>query len=1342
MAIDKKLISFATRANFVTQLANSQILNSSIVFIQDTQEIWTHGIFFDCKIRYPSTFAWASGTTSGPTGTLSGTGISNISFGAIPSASATNSGVVTTGTQTFAGAKTFNSSVTCQAFSGTTGSFSDTMTAKSFTISDTNAISHITFSRASYNYFTSPVGGNFSFIPNGKAITGSTPDLIISDATVFPGTNNYTKLGTTTYRWSELNSVSGNFSGNVAITGTVTGTWNGGVVGVTYGGTGKNSVSINNMLYASSANTYSEVATSAFGRGLLNSSSNAIISGLYSEYSNYLVYTALPRNGGTIPKYFKLMTFTSTGQWSGVDMKISVSDGESANCNAILYIHYRFSDVALTNPSAITLTWQGNPGAMDGYLQYESAGIITLWLKTSLSYSSLKYTILQYAPIGTTSIVKNSTAADVLSGTTIRSSSIDNIAHKLATPRAINGVNFDGTSAITVNTPNTLSIGSYLTGSNFNGSAATTWAVDATSVNTASKIVARDSSGNFSAGSITADLVGSADKLDGLHSTAFSQEFHYGTTAQNTGYYKININSTATWMLQFTIRLYQSYNYYDIVVSGYQYGANYWYNPRVSLLTASGDSIVVTFGYDSANNLWIAVPANHYTGLTICNINNGHTQVSDWSGKFTVTNQAVLTGTVQTTVTAKRPLIYDEVATSATTLQTARTINGTSFNGSANITTANWGTARTLTIGSTGKLVDGSNNASWSLAEIGALSLADGGTINGAITINNYQYQKWNLYVGAKTSYNDANNGIVLSASGAMDITGAEPYIDLHYGNTTTEYTTRLIEYGNGVFSIANGKGLYLGSTFVSSLSYRLYVAGTQYNEGNITTNGELNLGATTAANAVLKLNNKIAIQGYDSWLRINDIGAFNGIYCGRSVFRTDGEFQVGSSGQFFKVTTAGNVTAKNLTLDGSLTGVTTANFGNAVTALGTMSIGTTNLGYYGTNSGSITNTQFCVSPYLDKYQVAFGSSTSQSWTFVQNNTNNKPIAYAAINAQMLSNVAGAETGILRFFIKPSALGGTEAARLTDQSNFLIGYTTEQGARLAVNGLINSTSLYCTSNLYIRTTSLTYRDTNTGTNSANVPFIISGYSGKYQAVDAGSSSQSWNFIQDNSASNRIRYATINAQMVSSTAGTETGVLRFYTKPASGAIAEALRIDENQRTLVGYSSNPGTYKFAVNGTSYFNGAVTTTSSITCSSISTNTIGADSYSITGGSVLTCPNNKYVVPTVIWHGKVDCVTNPIITKFQGISELSVLKYATGKYDFSFDYAYHVPATKDFYQVIITPRGRDTGEVNMIWGMCADNTKTRDSFQLKLADDASGFNDGYLEIMIIEVSSSIITS
>jgi microcystin-dependent protein len=72
------------------------------------------------------------------------------------------------------------------------------------------------------------------------------------------------------------------------------------------------------------------------------------------------------------------------------------------------------------------------------------------------------------------------------------------------------------------------------------------------------------------------------------------------------------------------------------------------------------------------------------------------------------------------------PTLNQNTTGSAASLTTARAINGTNFNGTANITTANWGTARTLTIGSTGKSVNGSANVSWTLAEIGAAPAAAG----------------------------------------------------------------------------------------------------------------------------------------------------------------------------------------------------------------------------------------------------------------------------------------------------------------------------------------------------------------------------------------------------------------------------------------------------------------------------------------------------------------------------------------------------------------------------------------------------------------------------------------
>ena len=74
-------------------------------------------------------------------------------------------------------------------------------------------------------------------------------------------------------------------------------------------------------------------------------------------------------------------------------------------------------------------------------------------------------------------------------------------------------------------------------------------------------------------------------------------------------------------------------------------------------------------------------------------------------------------------------------AATATKLATARTIGGVSFDGSANInlpgvnaagtqnttgSAAKWTTARTFTLGATGKAVDGSAAVSWTLAEIGA----------------------------------------------------------------------------------------------------------------------------------------------------------------------------------------------------------------------------------------------------------------------------------------------------------------------------------------------------------------------------------------------------------------------------------------------------------------------------------------------------------------------------------------------------------------------------------------------------------------------------------------------
>jgi hypothetical protein len=90
-------------------------------------------------------------------------------------------------------------------------------------------------------------------------------------------------------------------------------------------------------------------------------------------------------------------------------------------------------------------------------------------------------------------------------------------ATRLITSRLINGTLFDGTADVTVlsNTTNSLKRGTYLTGNNFNGSEEVTWAVDASSANQAGKVVARNSVGGFSAGAITATLLGNVTASSG-----------------------------------------------------------------------------------------------------------------------------------------------------------------------------------------------------------------------------------------------------------------------------------------------------------------------------------------------------------------------------------------------------------------------------------------------------------------------------------------------------------------------------------------------------------------------------------------------------------------------------------------------------------------------------------------------------------------------------------------------------------------------------------------------------------------------------------------------------------
>jgi hypothetical protein len=148
---------------------------------------------------------------------------------------------------------------------------------------------------------------------------------------------------------------------------------------------------------------------------------------------------------------------------------------------------------------------------------------------------------------------------------------------------------------------NALTLGTYLTGTSFNGSAAVTATVDATSANTASKVVARDSSGDFAAGTITAALSGNATTSTTATNLAggAANQIPYQTSAGTTAFitaasgtnYVLNFNgSTFTWV--------------DGTISGVPLGSNLSALTAGTYLTSGGTyngSTARTFAVDATD---------------------------------------------------------------------------------------------------------------------------------------------------------------------------------------------------------------------------------------------------------------------------------------------------------------------------------------------------------------------------------------------------------------------------------------------------------------------------------------------------------------------------------------------------------------------------------------------------------------------------------------------------------------------------------------------------------------------------------------------------------------------
>lgn len=164
-------------------------------------------------------------------------------------------------------------------------------------------------------------------------------------------------------------------------------------------------------------------------------------------------------------------------------------------------------------------------------------------------------------------------------------------------------------------------------------------------------------------------------------------------------------------------------------------------------------------------------------------------------------------------------------ASSATKLMTARTINGTSFDGTANITTANWGTTRTIYIASSngsnagaGVSVNGSGNVTLKLPSTITASLSGNATT--ATTLQTSRSIWGHSFNGSSnitgTLYIDGSSGQSTNThlgAGYLELYYSTPYIDFHHGNSTSDYTSRLITTSNDTLNCT--------SNFTSSKNIR-----------------------------------------------------------------------------------------------------------------------------------------------------------------------------------------------------------------------------------------------------------------------------------------------------------------------------------------------------------------------------------------------------------------------------------------------------------------------------------------------------------------------------------------
>lgn len=259
-----------------------------------------------------------------------------------------------------------------------------------------------------------------------------------------------------------------------------------------------------------------------------------------------------------------------------------------------------------------------------------------------------------------------------------------------------------------------------------------------------------------------------SDLLDGLHETSFFRArgdqsiassvpttTELATSNNLCGSWNVTYPGASGHLVQFntgsgSTRYMQFYSYYS--------GSLYWRNSTDSILNTKSWKTIV----DSAN----------YTGIVL---------KIGTATKGSATLPIYLNAGTPTACSTTLGVSITGNAATATKLQTARTINGTSFDGSANITTAYWGATRTITLSGavTGSAsVNGSQNVTITTTYqtgsidgryVGGKKIAGHGSQGTAYTADTYSSNFVNkafVAYAERGSWAYANNGYITTDTG------------------------------------------------------------------------------------------------------------------------------------------------------------------------------------------------------------------------------------------------------------------------------------------------------------------------------------------------------------------------------------------------------------------------------------------------------------------------------------------------------------------------------------------------------------------------------------------------